>query len=787
MIKNIFKTTIRSILKTPIHSAINILGLSIGLATVLLIVLWVNFHQSYDGFHTKYNEIYQVMTNTSSSSTNEIQTTPGAVYKVMEDAQAEIPDINRMTRIIANWRWPSEQCFKIEESKPCIYTKGIYADSSFFKIFDFEIIKGASNPLLNPKSIALSESLAKQLYGETDPIGKIYKMDNHLEVEVAAVFKDIVPTSSLQFGFVAPIVIAQRLMGQSDEQMSQWSFITYVDIPNKAVAKVNKAINSLERMKDYQNTEYFVQPLSEAHLYTKFENGHSVGGLIVYVQMFLLFALFILLMSIVNFINLATAKSAVRSKEIGVRKVTGASKLAIMGQFLVEALIKVVMATLLALLVVYYLLSYFNEMTGVEIHFQFDQYLIALILSMVIISTLLAGAYPAFVMSKFNPIKALKNKEGTQSGGNRLRKSLTIVQISLSVIIITVTSSIYLQIEYLKNKDIGYDRKGIMMLEPTWQHVKNYESFTNELMKDNLIKAVGVSNANLVDASFATDRVEWPGKIEGDKLLFKLIGINNGLIDVLGLNLLEGTVFNEQDSLDQVILTKSAAGQMNLTNAVGSIVEVYGDRARVVGLVDDFNSESLHKGILPTVLYKIEPKNAGTFYIRYNKERPKESINSISAVYSKFEPFFTMKYDLLDDSYQKQYENEKIIGNFSMCIMIISVLIALIGILGLSTYNTIRRYKEIGIRKVFGASVAQIITLLSMDFVKVGIIANLIAWPIAWYLVDIWLTGFAYRIDFPTQLFILSSILSIGFIIVLVIAQSFKTALLNPSEVMRED
>lgn len=765
---------------------ISIVGLGIGLASVFLIILWVNYNRSFDSFHHK--SIYQVMTN-SGSNDGEIQTAAGAVYEVMEEARVNLSEVQSMTRIISNWRWPSEQCFKIDKDKPCIYNKGIFADSSFFRIFDFKILKGAANPLQHPKSIALSKTLATQLFGKENPVGKTYLIDNHFEVEITAVFDDVPNNSSLQFGFVAHLDVAHLLwMGKqfNEDKIKGYSYLTYVTLDG-SLDKVNESLNNLPSLKSYSNTSLFLFPLRDLHLNGNFENGKQAGGLFDYVKMFVLFGIFILIMSAVNFVNLATAKATVRSKEIGIRKVTGAGKRAIMLQFLTEVFIKVVLATLIGLAIANSLLPMLNALLDEQIIFLFDIKFISAIAVIVFFTTLLAGAYPAFIMSKFSPIKALKNKEGVEGGHNGLRRALTILQISFSVVIIIVTVIVNWQLSFLLQKDLGFDRKGIMMLEPTFKHIQNYDKFKNELLENHLIKSMGVSNTNMVEASFATDNLDWPGKTETDRTLFKLIGADQDLINVFGLSFLEGDGFNEQDTLDQVIITSLARDKMGLTEPIGTIIKTYGEEARIVGVVNDFNTESLHKMMMPTIIYKVAPKNSGTFYIRYDNSNATESIALIKTIYNKFEKFFTMKYHLLDEDYQKRYQSELMMSRLSAAIMVIAIVIALIGILGLSTYNVIRRFKEIGIRKVFGASVLQITALLSKDFALIGVMANLIAWPVAWYIANDWLISFAYRIDIPIKLFGFSFLLIIGFIVTLVFLQSLKAAMMNPADVIRDD
>ncbi|MEO9871424.1 ABC transporter permease [Ekhidna sp.] len=785
MLKNVLRTFSRQLIRKPLHHSINILGLSFGLIVAFLAIFWIDYHRSFDRFHEKNDQLYKVFTNRYSSG--ETQTSTGAILEVTQQAQQSIPNIDQVTRVISNWRWPSEQCFKIDQNKSCIYSKGIFADSSFFKVFDFQILSGSSNPLTYPKSIALSESVAKKLYGDENPVGKEYLVDNHFKVTISAVFKDVPATSSLQFEFIAPLKLAYALWGQKEENMKQYSFITYLTLKNKDKLSVENQINSLSVLEKYENLSVFLHPFNKVHLYNNFKNGKAAGGLVSYVRIIGLFAIFILTMSMVNFINLTTAQSSLRGKEIGVRKVNGASKSSLHFQFFIETLLKVIIASALALILAYVILPYLNQLINEEIHFNINGSFVVKILSIIILTTVLSGIYPALVLSRFNPVRVLKNLPFKGGGKKNVRRWLTITQISISGVIILLTSVFYMQLNYMQNISTGYDRKGILVMEPTYRHIKDYQAFTDELKQNPLVSHVGSSNANMINATYSTDEVSWSGKDQSEKIQFKPIGVDNGLLEVFELDLLEGALFNQSDTTQQIILTKSALKRMNLSNPIGQTIKIYGETNKVVGIIKDFNSESMHESLIPTIIYQVRPQNAGTIYIRYNQKRTAESIAFIEEKYDQFEPFFNMKYKILDEEYSQLYQEEQVISNLSVFAMIIAIIIAMIGILGLSTFNTIRRYREIGLRKIFGASGSQIVHTLSKEFIWIAVIANIIAWPLSLWMIDYWLSGFAYRITIPYEMFPLNLILTAAIILILVGIQSLRVVKLNPTEVIRDE
>ena len=784
MLQNVFKTFFRQMRRNPSQNLIHITGLCVGFCVVFLTVSWVNYHTSFDRFHSGIDNIYEIKTN-SLGSDGVTQTYGGVVFEVSEEAKNQLPEVKEVTRIMASSSWPSKQCFKIDEDKPCLYACGIFADSSFFNVFDFQIIAGAKNPLTKPKSIALSASVAQKVYGDENPVGKTYLLGNHREVHIAAVYQDPPVNSSLQFEFIAPFDVLYTLRGADMNRIWENSFITYAKLDNADPYLVGKKIKDLEITEKYENYSYLLHPLEDKHLYTKFEDGKVKGGLVDYIKIIGLFSLFILVMSIVNFINLTTAQASIRGKEIGVRKVNGASKWVLHIQFLFETFLKVCLAGILALAIAFLTVPILGKVIEEPIQFTVSLQLVFQILSVIFTTTLLAGFYPALVMSRFNPIQILKNGPFQFNGRGSARKWLTVIQISISGIIVILTSVFYLQLEFLQTESLGYDRKGIIQMEPSWQHIKGFDSFKAGLTLHHQIKALGITNANMINANNSTTSVDWEGKNKNDEPIFQMIAADNGLIDVFGLELIEGRGFTPSDTIKQVVLTASAAKRMNLENPIGQTVNIWQWKAKISGVIEDFKSSSLHSEMLPTILFEIPPQYSSVFYIKYDNSQPIKAIEIIEEEYAKLEPFFDIKYKILDEEYQKAYNDEKVVSTLSSFVMIIALVIALIGILGLSTFNIIRRYREIGLRKIFGASGVQIIRLLSMEFVIIVLIANVIAWGSSYWFMEEWLSGFAYRIDIPYMVMPINLIITLGVIFLLVGLQASKVSKQNPAEVVK--
>lgn len=781
----IAKPLFRHMKKKPGFYAINIFGLALGLTVVFLSMLWINHHTSFDNFHFKKDRIYEVMTNTGGVA-GKTQTGGGANYQVMAEAAKKIPDIQHMTRIVSNWRWPSQQCFKIDENKSCIYSKGIFADSSFFKVFDFTVISGDPNPLRGPNQIALSASLAKKLYGDVNPVGMTYKVDNHFPVQIAAVYEDIPNNSSIQFEFIASLHLAAELQGLQLENWMKWSFITYVSLYNETPEKVSSQINELELAKDYERTQLFLHPLLDKHLYDQFENGSVKGGLITYINMIRIFSIFILVISIVNFINLTTAHATSRGKEIGVRKIIGAGKGTLKLHFLVEIGCSVMIASGIALVASYSLLPGLSQLIEEPIQFSWTVDMLVQMILAIGLTVLLSGIYPAFILSAFKPLTVLKNLQFKASGNNTSRQVLTIAQVAISTFIILMTYVFYLQLQYLQQHNLGYDTKGIMLMEPTYRHIKQFEAFKNDLLQRPEIENIGIANMNLINVGHTIDEVSWAGKNPDDHRRFKAIGVDNGLLELMGLRPFEGTFFSS-DTAAQVILTRSAAREIGIENILGATINIYDFDRQVVGLVNDFKTQSLHEQALPVLLYPVQPRHSGSFYIRYNQQQVQASIQVIEEIYDQYEPFFDMKFWLLDNEYQELYQREQVISRISRGVMVLAIVIALIGILGLSIFNVSRKLKEIGLRKIFGATGLQLFRMLSKEFIILIVIANVVAFPFAIWFASEWLEGFAYRISFPIVAGIGIFLLSLSTILVLLSIQSLKVTQLNPAKVLRDE
>jgi len=791
MLKNFFIVTLRNFMRQPVHAALNLFGLSIGFLCAFLILLWVSHEFSFDRFHSGNNTIYKILAHAEVEGTYQTYDLAAVSIDV-----SSIPEVENKVTVIEGERWPNALCFR-PEGKPneCIYLNGIYANESLFSIFSFPILEGDTNPLKEPTHIAISEDMAEKLFGLEDPIGKVIKIDDHIDVTIAAVFANAPVNSTLRFDFAMPFSIIKKLWGTSDGQFDSYAFTTYIKTTEGSSAdvltqKLNTPLVLSEKFRK-QKIKYQAYPFTEWRLQNKFENGKIAGGRIEYIYIFVAIGTLVLLMAVINFVNMATARATTRAKEIGIRKATGALRGSIIFQFLSESFITVLVAFTVAVLLTQLSLPYFNQLLSEPISMQWYKGAIPfyMLFGMIVVA-LAAGLYPAFVMSSFQPVKILKNQMSAQgTGSDRLRKSLLVVQLSISIGIIIFSGVMYQQLNFITNKDMGFERSNTVRVEPTMRIFNNFDALKNELKKNSSIIGVAASNSNPLKGE-PNINVSWPTKPENTRIAFQAIGCTYDFPSTIGLKLKEGRDFlaKTQDSLyNEAIITEDAVKTMGLKQPLGEHINVNGNDCVIIGVVDNFHTEPLQHARLPVVLYRVNDAHCSAFYVRYQPGTTKQSMAAISEAYKKFEPSYTMKYWFQDDSFNELYKTEITASRLILLFTIISVIIAIIGVVGLSTFNVMRKTKEMSIRRVFGASMTQVLTLLSREFSLVMLIAVAIAIPAAWYVANQWLSGFMYHTPMPWWLFPVSFSAMTLITLLIIFIQGLKTLSANPTKVLRSE
>jgi putative ABC transport system permease protein len=792
MIKNIFKVAVRNFFRQPGHSMLNVMGLAASFIAIFLIGLWIFHETSYDRFHQSSERIFKVMSHVDANGT--IETYPAARSSIN---LAAIPDVAEKAVVITGARWPNELCFR-PDGKPneCIYLSGIFSEQPLFSIFNFPIIKGNKSPLADPTNIAISESMATKLYGEEDPLGKTIKIDDHYAVTIASIFKNVPANSTLQFEFILPVQVFARMRGLSDDYFSKEFqtvfFKTNTNITSEALTeKLNEhSILTEDLRKD--KLSYSAFSFVDTRLRGEFVNGKNSGGRIQYVNLFLLVAVLVLAMAVINFINLTTARASNRSKEIGIRKVTGANRVGIVLQFMGESFLVVLIALVIGVVSTQLLLPVFNNLIGETLSINLlNLSIISWVIGFALLVALVAGLYPAWLMSAFQPAQVLKGNTVTaSSGAQHLRKILLVVQVSVSLGIIIFTGVLFQQLSFIRDKNIGLDSENIVHIEPTYKLLQQYDALKAELLTHPQIKDITATSADPIDLNFQTTGVNWPGMPNGMNTGFKILGGNYEVAETFGLQLIDGRMFGTtpKDSLVQeVVVTEQAVKIMELKEPIGTEIGIGSGSFTIIGVVKDFHTASLKQEQLPVIIYAHPLLQCSRLYVKYEAGTTAEAISAIQETYKKFEPAFTMKYDFVDEAFDKMYKTENTAATMLIFFTGIALLIAVIGVVGLATYNVLKRKKEIGVKRVLGATVWQILSDLSKEFILLIALAAVLAIPVAWYSAGQWLLGFAYRINMPWWIFVVTLVAITLVTILLITLQGLKTIRTNPTETLRSE
>jgi putative ABC transport system permease protein len=792
MLKNILTVAARNFVRQPGHSFLSIFGLSSGLICALLILTWIIHETSFDRFHSEPDTIYKVMTHVKSDGNFQTYDLASSVIDV-----SSIPEVTALASVSSGSRWPHELCFRPEgKTNECIYLNGVYANENLFSLFNFPILKGDPHPLKGATNIAISEKMAERLYGNTSPIGKIIKVDDRHELTIASVFKNIPINSSLQFDFALPYAILQKQWGVDEAMMTNNFFNIYIRVGSPIstealTAKLND-IRVLTEEHKSQNVSYQAYPLLDWHLKSKFEGGKNTGGKIEYIILFGIIGALVVVMAVINLVNMSTARASMRAKEIGIRKVTGALRSSIAAQFMIESFSLVLFAFIVSVIAVEWILPYFSSLLMQPIEFHLlHGYTLLYLIGFLFIVAILAGLYPALIMSSFQPVRILKGQLTTNASGNHgFRKSLLVIQLSVSLIIVIFSGVLYQQLEFITQKNLGFNRSNMIRLEPTFRLLKSYESFKNELLKNPNIISVGASNDNPLNSAGANTGVTWPGKPDDLRVSIRTIGCNPDFPRTMGLKILEGNDFQSEKSdtlRTEVLVTQEAVKVMGLKDPIGAELKFGQIPCVIIGVINDFHTSSLHEVLLPVILYRQHIQSVSALYIAFKPGTTEQSMMAINDTYKSFEPDNTMKYWFQDETFNETYKTEIVASRLTFLFTFISLSIAIIGVVGLATFTTIRKTKEIGIRRVFGASATQALLVLSHEFISVLIIAILVAVPLAWYTSHHWLQGFAYRTNLPWGIFIVSVVGLFVVIMLVIVALGIKTIRNNPTQSLRTE
>ncbi len=824
MFRNYLKVALRNTFRYKGNSIINISGLAIGLTSVILITLFINDELSYDRFFTGAEQVYRVNIN-GKMGDGEFYAgyTPPPAGKTLVD---NFPEIESYTRIYRPGVDVIE--YKNNTNKKVFNEDGIYAvDSNFLEVLGYPLLKGdVETCLVESNSIVITSTIAKKYFGDVDPMEKtLFYGKDRKPFKVTGVLEDMTNLqASVKFDVLLPVD------NFGSVKYFDWSWVwlnmaTYVKLTEKAAANPDAIAHLESQFPDLLKThaagaferigqpyeeflakgnkwDLHLQPLTDIHLYSgEVESGISDQNSIKNIYIFGLIAFFIIVLACVNFINLATAQSSKRSKEIGIRKVLGSFKSQLIKQFLSEAILYTFIATLFSVLLVWVLLPYFNQLSGKNLTFQsiFQDGVWLIILGLVLLTAFLSGTYPAFYLTSFKPVNILKGVHGISSKkGGFIRNGLVIFQFTIAIIMVIATTTVYLQLKYTQNRDLGYDKDNLLVLQHTEKLGVSQETFRQELETLSEVKSATISSGMLTQGSFGDFYV--PETLNANENVAKDITLQSYLVDedfisTLDLKLKEGRGFDNRfnDSLS-VVINEAAAKQIGWDNPIGSMIRYPGGQMesyKVIGILKDFNLESLHSHIQPFALFSNTSKSydTGVSYItlKIGGKNTKEIIGTIHSKWENYQPDTPFEYSFLDDDLNAAYiadqRQASLFGIFSL----LTIFIACMGLLGLIAFTAEQKTKEIGIRKVLGASISEIVKLLAMDFVKVIVIALLIASPFAWYFMDKWLQDFAYKIDIPWWVFISSGALALGIALITMGFKAINAARANPVKSLRTE
>jgi len=793
MFNNFLKTAFRSLWKNKGYSFLNIFGLAIGMACAGLIFLWVEDELSYDKFNEKKDHLYFVRENQKYDSyTATFGSTPGVMAPVM---QAEIPGIANTCRMNDF----DATLFSIDDKN--MYASGIYTDPSLFSMFTLPFIEGnAKQPFSQRYSIVVTQKTARKVFGnEKNVVGKTVRLDNKQDYVVTGVIKDIPQNSTLQFEWAAPFNIAYD---QSPWQ-HEWgnnSVTTYVELkPGTDVEAVNKKLyNFIQQREPDVIARPFLWSMSQWHLYGEFDNGVATGGgQITYVRLFAIIAWIILLIACINFMNLATARSEQRAKEVGVRKVLGAGKQGLIGQFIGEALFMSLLSALIALAIMMVVLPTFNTLVQKQLLFGFTQpsHIIALV-AIIMVCGLVAGSYPSLYLSSFNPVFVLKGLKLKDGSAAFVRRGLVVMQFSISIVLIISTVLVYQQIQHVKSRDIGFNKSNLLEVEAQGEREKYYEVMKQDLLNSGMVEGIALSDHTTLYGGNNTGILTWAGKTQKAQVLISTRHVTTGFLHTSGMKLLSGRDFVATDSVESkkinVIITQSLEKMMGTESAVGKIITQEGDTSGtqviVAGVTNDYVYGNMYGKSDPVMFFCTSPIHANKMYVRLNAQRsPEEALAKIEAVMKKYNPAFPFNYRFVDEQFNQMFQNEALIGKLSQVFAALAIIISCLGLFGLAAFTAERRTKEIGVRKVLGASVPGIALLVSKDFFKLVAVSCMVAFPIAWWMMSGWLNNYQYRIKISGWIFLAAGVVAILIALITVSFQAIKAAVANPVMSLRAE
>ena len=789
MYKNYFKIALRNLLKNRGYSFINIGGLTVGLASAMLIFLWIADEYSYDKFQTNYHNTYQLY-QSQEWNMGHIGTAEAMPYPMLETLPAKAS----MVKNICMTNWGEGNMLQVGETR--INKMQLSVSQDFLKMFTFPLIKGDANHALDElTSIVITESTAKALFGDADPMGQFIRIDNDREQKVTGVVRDIPRQSKFRFDFLLPFSYYEATQPWVRNSKGNWdnnSFQMYVQLQDGATeAETNAAIQNIirENNPNAPTAKLFLHPMSKWRLQANFEEGKNTGGLLDYVRLFTAIAVFVLVIACINFMNLATARSESRAKEVGIRKSIGSRRKELILQFLGESVMVTAFAFALAVTLVELLLPSYNLLVDKNISIDYTNGLIWLVaISLILVIGLFTGSYPAFYLSGFQPVKVLKGKIDAAKGGSTPRKVLVVLQFTTSIALIIGTVVIYQQIQHVKNRDMGYDRENLIQIWTNNELETNFQTIRNELVATGAVKSICKSNSP-VTSIFSNQDVKWQGMPGDTRVAFSTIATEYDYTETMGVKMIMGRDFSRDFPSDSsaVVINQAALKMIGFEEPLGQKLEWGGDQFEIVGVMQDMVMADAMAVVQPLMMYLI-PDWSSTITIRLNKtEDINAAIAQVESVFKKHNPNYPFEYKFTDEIFNRKFANINLISRLAGIFGGLAIAITCLGLLGLAAFTAEQRTKELGIRKVMGATVSSLVMLVSKDFTRLVLIAFLLAAPLAWWYLNEFLMRYEYRIEIGYWVFGIVGGFALLLTVLIVSTQALKAATANPTKSLRSE
>lgn len=793
MLTNYLKVALRVMFRNKTFTSLNVFGLALGITGALLLFLWIAQELSYDRFHTSGDRLYKAWNRaTENGEIHCWDVTPRILAPTLRD------EFSNVESAVSFAAWGSKQLFTVGKTR-LLKTTGAYTDPDFLTMFSFPLLKGDPEKAFEgPSSIVLTERFARQLFGDREPFGETLTLGESgysFEFKVTGVLKDLPSNTDFSFEYLIPFQFLESV-GERDAYWGNNSVATYVKVREGTdLAALNNAIAGIERkhFAEGQHIEIFLYPLEKMRLYSRFENGEPVGGRIEIIRMLAILGACLIGIACINFINLSTARAQKRSKEVAIRKVTGALRKSLVVQFFCESILIALFSGLLSLVAAYLALPFFNTLVQQSLDLSSRNMVFWLgALGLIVLVGVLAGSYPALYLSSFKPVRILKGPAIVSAGKNTVRHLLVVFQFGFAVTMIVAAIVIHRQIELIQNREAGYERKDLIYLPLTGDLGKNYEAFRNDLLQSGVGISITKTSSPITERWSNTTGMEWRGKDPHDRTSIERMYVDEHFSTTAGLTILAGRDMDLQrypSDSSAVLLNETALKTMGFENPVGEIIIDNGREWHVIGVVKDFVLTSPYQNVEPLVLLGSRVAWALQFaHIRLNAANPvRENLAKLSGFSMKYNPDYPVEFYFTDDEYQRKFANLEATLKITTVFTSIAIVIACLGLLGLSTYMIEARVKEIGIRKVFGGTVMSITKLLGLTSLKPILVAIGLFSPVAWLAMDWWLRSFAFRTSLDGWIFITAALVVLTIALFTIGAQTIRAAMANPVGSLRNE